>query len=300
MLPPIKCDGALVLTGAAMDPPISTRSGDPPPLAGAQTPFDPPAGHMHPRRPRWTGRVVVARCQTVPWRLLVNGFLFVKYTIAPAVGWPHTAVLSLRLCHVKRPLCSSPKPEHGADHQMAPSKNGSSVRFCVGTSSECRDGEIWNRHRELPSTGIERSSLFGCACISPQHQTSTFLRHFQLTRTDLPRAPSSDSDRYLAPCHFFTRRSAWRLIHLASALVTSCVVCTVPLCHCIMGCWFGFLSFSAVFWPFSGGCIFIIFGCFGHFRAATFLLSSAVLTILGRLHFYCFRPFGHLRAVAFL
>ena len=45
------------------------------------------------------------------------------------------------------------------------------------------------------------------------------------------------------------------------------------------------------FWPFSGGCIFIISGHFGRFRAAAFLLFPAILAVFGRLHFYCFWPF---------
>ena len=85
-----------------------------------------------------------------------------------------------------------------------------------------------------------------------------------------------------------------------------------------------------MFWPFSGECIFITFGCFGHFRAAAFLLfwavfchvrvaailfSSAVFATFGWLQFYYFRLFwpfpggcifmifgcfGHFRAAAFL
>ena len=39
------------------------------------------------------------------------------------------------------------------------------------------------------------------------------------------------------------------------------------------------------FWPYSGGCIFISSGCFGHVQTAGFLLLLAVLAMLRRLHF---------------
>ena len=45
------------------------------------------------------------------------------------------------------------------------------------------------------------------------------------------------------------------------------------------------------FWPCSGGCIFVIFGRFGHVQAAAFLLFSAVLAMFRRLHFYYCWPF---------
>ena len=68
--------------------------------------------------------------------------------------------------------------------------------------------------------------------------------------------------------------------------------------------WLHFLIFRAIFgrlhfyyfglfWPFSGGCIFIIFGPrFGHFLVAAFLLLQAILAIFGWLHFYYFGPFA--------
>ena len=50
-------------------------------------------------------------------------------------------------------------------------------------------------------------------------------------------------------------------------------------------------SYFRPLWPFSAGCIFIIFSLFGHFQAAAFLVFSGVLTPFRQLHFHYFPPF---------
>ena len=45
-------------------------------------------------------------------------------------------------------------------------------------------------------------------------------------------------------------------------------------------------NYSQLFWPFSGGCVLIIFGRSGHLWVAAILLFSGVFVIFGQLHFY--------------
>ena len=69
----------------------------------------------------------------------------------------------------------------------------------------------------------------------------------------------------------------------------------------IMALWLHFFFDFGPFWPFSGGCIFMTFGRFGHVEVAASFLFLAVLAIVGRLHFFIIVcRFGHFQTAAFL